>query len=78
MIKYFPLVSERILFSVGGGAGFSKATKRVAYKRNNLFLLEYETNNSSSVSLIGEVEAGLLITQSFGINVITYTLYADK
>lgn len=78
VIKYIPFISKRLIFSVGAGIGYSRATKRGKFIRYNLVTAEYEKVYSSSISLLGELETGLLITNNFGINLIGYTLYADN
>ncbi|MGD8305969.1 MAG: hypothetical protein PVF17_04890 [Ignavibacteria bacterium] len=77
-IKYIPFISERFFFSIGAGAGFSKATKRGKFIQQNLLVTEHEKVISLSVSLLGEIEANLLITENIGINVISYALFADN
>jgi hypothetical protein len=77
-LKYVPFISERFIFSVGAGAGYSRATKRGDVIRYNLITAEYEKVYSSSVSVLGELEVSLLMTDNFGINVIGYTLFADN
>jgi hypothetical protein len=78
VIKYIPFISERFIFSVGGGAGYGIAGKRGGFIRYQLFTAEYEKEYSSFISLLGELEADLLITDNFGVNVVGYTLYADN
>lgn len=78
VIKYIPYISERFIFSVGGGAGYGIAGKRTRFIRYQLITAEYEKEYSSFISLLGELEADLLITDNFGINLIGYALYADK
>jgi len=78
VIKFIPFLSERFIFSIGGGAGYSIAAKRGKFIRYALVTAEYEKVYSSSLSLIGELETDLLITDNFGVNVIAYTLYADN
>lgn len=77
-IKYIPLISKRFIFYAGIGAGYSMATKRGEFIRNILITAEYEKVYSSSISLLGEIEAGFLITDNIGVNLIGYTLYADN
>lgn len=78
IIKYIPFISKRLFLSAGAGVGYSRAIKRGEFIRYILFTAEYEKIYSSSISLLGEIETGLLITNNFGINLIGYTLYADN
>ncbi|BDQ02994.1 hypothetical protein [Ignavibacterium sp.] len=77
-VEYVPLISERIILLVGGGAGYSRAAKRGDFIGYKLVTAEYEEIYSSSISFLGEMEFSLLITENLGINIIGYTLYADN
>lgn len=78
VIKYVPFLYKSFIISVGGGVGYGKALKRGKFIRYNLLNSEYEKEYSSFISLLGELEMGLLITNNFGLNVVLYTLNADK
>lgn len=77
-IKYVPFLSERFIFLIGAGAGYSRVTKRGDFIRYNLITAEYEEVHSSSVSVLGELEFSFLITDNLGINLAGYTLFADN
>ena len=78
VVKYIPFISERLFFSIGAGVGYCRAAKRGEFIRYQLIVAEYERVYSSSISLLGELEADLLITNNIGFNVVGYTLFADS
>lgn len=77
-LKYVHFISERFIFLVGAGAGYSRLTKRGDFIRYNLITAEYEKVHSSSVSVLGELEVSFLITDNLGIDLAGYTLFANN
>lgn len=78
VVRYIPLISERFILSAGAGVGYSMAQKRGKFIGTNMLLVrEYEEIHSSSLSGLAEIEAGLLLTNNFGISIAGYTLFAD-
>lgn len=75
--RYIPFISKRFIAAIGAGVGYNQSTKRGDLIGNNLLNEEYEKNKSSSISVMIEIETSILISNSFGINISGYSLFAN-
>lgn len=76
--RYIPFISERFIAAFGAGVGYNQSTKRGQFTGKKFLIEEYEKKQSSSVSGMLEIETSILISNSFGINISGYSLFANN